>query len=125
MKKIFLLVLLCLSAAAQGEEWMPLSADEGAQTLLAISPARADRPGELQVQIKTAFINRMDMMGLQYDASLKKYVVSCASGTILSRQQFLLSGEEVVWTFPESRKEQKASPEIAPEVMNKICQTAR
>ncbi len=125
MKKIVLTVLLGLSSAAQGQEWSLLAEDGSTRTFLATPSAGVNERGEIQLQIKTVFINRMDMMGLQYDASLKKYLVSCNAGTVLSRQQFLLNGDEVVWTFPESRKEQKASMEIAPDVLGKICQPAR
>lgn len=124
MRSLVVIALFILSTAASADDWTLLSTAEPTRTYITTPVATGDSANAFRFQLKTVFINRMDMMGLQYDASLKTFVVSCEARTVLFRQQFLLDGDEVVWTFPESRKEQPAHLELAPEVLPKICPPA-
>jgi hypothetical protein len=63
------------------------------------------------------------MMGLQHNAALVNYKISCQLGLILFQQKFLLNDDEIVWTHPASNKKQKLTLELSDEVVGKICQT--
>lgn len=113
--------LLLLSAAAHAQEWVLLTSDETSRTLLDVASVERNASDEVRFQLKRVHTGQKDMMGLQYNATSSRYVLDCQSGLILFRQQFLLKDEEVVWTFPESGKAQKASMELPDAVIDAVC----
>jgi hypothetical protein len=123
MKKIFFAALLCLSLSAKGDDWVLLSSDELSKTFLDTSSIKRTASKQIDFQIKQVFNSQRDMMGLQHNAALMKYKMSCQLGLILFQQKFLLNDDEIVWTHPASDKKQKATSELSDEVVGKICRT--
>lgn len=124
MGKFVLAGLLWFSAGAYAQEWVLLTSDEASRILLDVASLERNAPDEVRFQLKRVHTGQKDMMGLQYNATSSRYVLDCQSGLILFRQQFLLKDEEVVWTFPESGKAQKASLELPDAVIDAICRPA-
>ncbi len=123
MKKILFAALLCLSLSAKGDDWVLLSSDELSKTFLDTSSIKRTASKQIDFQIKQVFNSQRDMMGLQHNAALMKYKISCQLGLILFQQKFLLNDDEIVWTHPTSDKKQKATLELSDEVVGKICRT--
>jgi hypothetical protein len=123
MKKILFTALLCLSFSAQAKDWVLLSSDELSKTFLDTSSIKRSSSKQIDFQIKQVFNSQRDMMGLQHNAALMKYKISCQLGLILFQQKFLLNDDEVVWTHPASINKQKAALELSDEVVGKICRT--
>lgn len=121
MKTLAFVLLLCLSAAARGEDWVLISADDTARIFLDASSLSRATPGETRFTLKLAYKSRRDMMSLEYNAALKKLVVACETGLVLYQQQFLLNDDEVVWTFPESTKTEKAERQLPQAVISRVC----
>ena len=121
MKTLMFAVLLCLSVAARGEDWILISADDTARIFVDASSIIRGPSGETRFTLKFAYQDRRDMMSLEYNAALKKLVVACEQGLVLHQQQFLLNDDEVVWTFPESAKPEKAGKELPEAVIRKVC----
>jgi hypothetical protein len=123
MKKILSTALLCLSFSAQANDLVLLSSDELSKTFLDTSSIKRSSSKQIDFQIKQVFNSQRDMMGLQHNAALMKYKISCQLGLILFQQKFLLNDDEVVWTHPASNKKQKAALELSDDVVGKICRT--
>ncbi len=122
MKKILSTALLCISFSAQANDWVLLSSDELSKTFLDTSSIKRTSSKQIDFQIKQVFRSQRDMMGLQHNAALMNYKISCQLGLILFQQKFLLNDDEIVWTHPASNKKQKATLELSDEVVGKICQ---
>jgi hypothetical protein len=112
---------LVLSTSAHAEDWVLLSSDDTSRTLLDAASVQRKSSDEVRFQIQRVHSAQKDMMGLQYNITRSRYLLNCQSGLVLFRQQFLLQDDEVVWTFPESDKAQKASMELPDGVMADIC----
>ena len=123
MKKILTLVLLFLSLSAKGDDWVFVSSDELSRTFLDASSIKRTSSKQIDFQIKQVFNSQRDMMGLQHNAAVTNYKISCQLGLILFQQKFLLNDDEIVWTHPASNKKQKAALELSDEVVGKICRT--
>ncbi len=121
LKNILLVMLLCWSGAARSADWVLVSSDETARTYLDASSVSRGASGETRFSLKLAYNNRRDMMSLEYNGALKNVVIACSSGMVLYRQQFLLNDDEVVWTFPESSKPDKADKELPEAIIRKVC----
>lgn len=115
---------LLFAAGAHAQEWVLLTSDETSRTLLDAASVERNAPDEVRFQLKRVHTGQKDMMGLQYNATSSRYVLDCQAGLLLFRQQFLLKDEEVVWTFPESGKAQKASMELPEAVIDAVCRPA-
>ena len=123
MKKILTLVLLFLSLSAKGDDWVFVSSDELSKTFLDASSIKRTSSQQENFQIKHVFFSQRDMMGLQHNAAVTNYKISCQLGLILFQQKFLLNDDEIVWTHPASDKKQKATLELSDEVIGKICRS--
>jgi hypothetical protein len=123
MKKILFTALLCLPFSAQANDLVLLSSDELSKTFLDTSSIKRSSSKQIDFQIKQVFNSQRDMMGLQHNAVVINYKISCQLGLILFQQKFLLNDDEVVWTHPASNKKQKAALELSDEVVGKICRT--
>ena len=123
MKKILFAALLFLSLSAKGDDWVLVSSDALSRTYLDSSLIKKTSSNQVNFQIKQVFLSQRDMMGLQHNAALIKYRLSCQSGLISLQQKFFLNDDEIVWTFPASNKKQKATLELSDEVLGKICPT--
>jgi hypothetical protein len=121
MRKFVVAVALVLSTSAHAENWVLLSSDDSSRTLLDAASVQRKSSDEVRFQIQRVHSAQKDMMGLQYNITRSRYLLNCQSGLVLFRQQFLLQDDEVVWTFPESDKAQKASMELPDGVMADIC----
>lgn len=124
MNRFVFALLMLASASAGAEEWVTLSSDGSSRILLDAGSVERKPQGESSFRIKRIYGAQKDMMGLGYNATLSRYVLSCRTGEVLFRQQFLLQDDEVVWTFPESGKVQKASLELPDAVVGAICTPA-
>jgi hypothetical protein len=123
MKKILFAAFLCLSFSAKGNDLVLLSSDELSKTFLDTSSIKRTSSKQIDFQIKQVFRSQRDMMGLQHNAAVINYKISCQLGLIFFQQKFLLNDDEVVWTHPASNKKQKAALELSDEVVGKICRT--
>ncbi len=123
MKKILALVLLFFSLSANGADWIFLSSDELASTFLDASSIKRASAKQVNFQIKQVFRSQRDMMGLQHNAAVINYRISCQLGLVLFQQKFLLNGDEIVWTFPASEKKQNVTLELSDEVLQKVCRS--
>jgi hypothetical protein len=123
MKKILFTALLCLSFSAQANDLVLLSSDELSKTFLDTSSIKRTSSKQIDFQTKQVFRSQRDMMGLQHNAVVINYKISCQLGLILFQQKFLLNDDEVVWTHPASNKKQKAALELSDDVVGKICRT--
>lgn len=123
MKKILSTALLCLSFSAQANDLVLLSSDELSKTFLDTSSIKRTSSKQIDFQTKQVFRSQRDMMGLQHNAVVINYKISCQLGLILFQQKFLLNDDEVVWTHPASNKKQKAALELSDDVVGKICRT--
>lgn len=121
MRKFVVAAALVLSTSAHAEDWVLLSSDDSSRTLLDAASVQRKSSDEVRFQIQRVHSAQKDMMGLQYNITRSRYLLDCQSGLVLFRQQFLLQDDEVVWTFPESDKAQKASMELPDGVMAHIC----
>jgi hypothetical protein len=121
MRKFVVAAVLVLSTSAHAEDWVLLSSDDTSRTLLDAASVQRKASNEVRFQIQRVHSAQKDMMGLQYNTTRSRYLLDCQSGLVLFRQQFLLQDDEVVWTFPESDKVQKASMELPDGVMADIC----
>lgn len=121
MKHVMLVLLLCLSGMARSEDWALIATDDTARTFLDASSVSRATSGETRFSIKLVYHNRRDMMSLEYNGALKHFVLACGSGLMLYRQQFLMNDAEVVWTFPESSKHEKANRELPEAIIRKVC----
>jgi hypothetical protein len=121
MRKFVVAAALVLSTSAHAEDWVLLSSDDTSRTLLDAASVQRKSSDEVRFQIQRVHSAQKDMMGLQYNITRSRYLLNCQSGLVLFRQQFLLQDDEVVWTFPESDKAQKASMELPDGVMADIC----
>lgn len=121
MRKFVAAAVLLLSTSAYAEDWVLLSSDDSSRTLLDAASVQRKASTEVRFQIQRVHSAQKDMMGLQYNITRSRYLLDCQSGLVLFRQQFLLQDNEVVWTFPESDKAQKASMELPDGVMADIC----
>jgi hypothetical protein len=121
MRKFVVAAALVLSTSAHAENWILLSSDDSSRTLLDAASVQRKSSDEVRFQIQRVHSAQKDMMGLQYNITRSRYLLNCQSGLVLFRQQFLLQDDEVVWTFPESDKAQKASMELPDGVMADIC----
>ena len=123
MKKILFAAILCLSFSAKANDWVLLSSDELSKTFLDTSSIKRSSSKQIDFQIRQVFSSQRDMMGLQHNAAVTNYKISCQLGLILFQQKFLLNDDEVVWTHPASNKKQKLRLELSDEVVGKICRT--
>jgi hypothetical protein len=123
MKKILFTALLCLSFSAQANDLVLLSSDELSKTFLDTSSIKRTFSKQIDFQTKQVFRSQRDMMGLQHNAAVTNYKISCQLGLILFQQKFLLNDDEIVWTHPASNKKQKLTLELSDEVVGKICRT--
>ena len=123
MKKILFVVFLCLSFSAKGNGLVLLSSDELSKTFLDTSSIKRSSSKQIDFQIRQVFNSQRDMMGLQHNAAVINYKISCQLGLILFQQKFLLNNDEVVWTHPASNKKQKLTLGLSDEVVGKICRT--
>lgn len=121
MNKLVFTALLLVSAWSRAEDWVLLSSDGASRILLDAASIERNASNEVRFQVRRTLGAQRDMMGLGYNATQSRYVLACESGQILFRQQFLLQGEEVVWTFPESGKPQKAGDELPEAVLSTVC----
>ncbi len=121
MKILMFTLLLCLSVAARGEDWVLISADDTTRIFLDASSVNRATPGEPRITLKLAYSNRRDMMSLEYNGALKKLVIACEKGLVLYQQQFLLNDDDVVWTFPETTKPEPVGKALPDAVVRKVC----
>lgn len=113
--------LLLVSAWTRAGDWVQLSSDDSSRLMLDAASVQRNASNEVRFQVKRIHSAQKDMMGLSYNATRNDYLLACQSGQILRRQQFLLQDDEVVWTFPESTKAQKAAPELSDTVVQEVC----
>ena len=123
MKKILFAAFLFLSLSAEANDWVLLSSDELSKTFLDTSSIKRSSSKQINFQTKQVFRSQRDMMGLQHNAAVTNYKISCQLGLILFQQKFLLNDDEIVWTHPASNKKQKLTLELSDEVVGKICRT--
>ncbi len=121
MNRIVFTGLLLLSVWARAGDWVQLSSDDSSRLMLDAASVQRNASNEVRFQIQRIHNAQKDMMGLSYNAIRNDYLLACQSGQILRRQQFLLQDDEVVWTFPESTKVQKATPELSETVIQEVC----
>lgn len=121
MKRIGFAALLLATTSVAADDWVLLGSDGSGRTYLnAPSPSRTDAR-ETRFQLKLVHDSARDLMGLRYDASIRRYAIACDSNLILSQQQLLLSHDEIVWTFPESTEPLAADRELPGELLRRIC----
>jgi hypothetical protein len=123
MKAFVLMMCLTTAAAAHAGDWVVLASDTTSRTLVDTSSIKRDASDQVSFRIKQVFSTTKDMMGLRYDAAQSDYRISCQSSLVLFRQQFLMDGDEIVWTYPASDKSQKTSLELPEAVTSAICRT--
>ncbi len=121
MNKFVVAWCLLVSAWARAADWVPVASSDDTRILLDAASVERTASNEVRFQLRRLLGGQRDMMGLGYNATQSRYVLSCDSGQILFRQQFLLQGEEVVWTFPESSKPQKAGDELPETLLETLC----
>lgn len=125
MKRFVLAGCLLASAASQagpqGADWVPVASGDTGRILLDAASVERNASNEVRFQVRRILSSQQDMMGLGYNATQSRYVLSCDAGQILFRQQFLLQGDEVVWTFPESSKPQRAGDELPEILLETLC----
>lgn len=124
MHRFIFAVVFWASGASHAADWVVLTSDESSRILLDLASVERKAPDEVRFRVKRIHSGQKDMMGLQYNATLGRYVLACDSGIVMFRQQFLLKDDEVVWTFPESGKAQKASQELSDAVIGAVCKPA-
>lgn len=121
MRKFVLLTFLLVSCVAQADDWALVSSDDASRTFLGPVAVTSKATDEVRFKIRQVHNTQKDMMGLFFNTTEKVYVLACRSRQMLFRQQFLLVDDEIVWSFPESKKVQKASLELSDEVLVKVC----
>lgn len=120
MNKIFLIILLFNSAFARAEDWKLISTDNLSNTFLS-NEKIIDLDNKKRFKVKSIFKNSRDIMGLQYNSTITSFIISCELDLINARQQFAFNGNELVWTFPESTKDERASAEIPKKALEEVC----
>ncbi len=115
------IALVFFSATARAENWVLLAKDEAAKTFVDAPAAQDGGHADIRFRIKEVYSARKDMMGLEYTASMRTYVLSCKSKMISFRQQFLLMDEQIVWTYPAVTDVRKAGQELPADVLARLC----
>ena len=114
------MVLLFTSFSAKSADWLLISTDNSSEIFLSDEKI-TDTEGKKPFKVKIDFKNSRDIMGLKYNSMTKLYVISCKLDLVNFRQQFAFNNDELVWTFPESTKDEKASLEIPLKVLEEVC----
>jgi hypothetical protein len=120
-KRLVLILFTLISTNAKPNDWFTIDADDGTVILAKILPADSNVSVNTRLKFKIIHKNSRDMMGLTYNGTIYEYLVSCKSTEIYQRQQFLLNDEQIVWTFPESKKTSKQSLEIPEYIIREAC----
>ena len=114
------MILLVTSFSARGEDWVLISTDNSSQIFL--SDEKIIKEGsKKRFKVKSIFKNDRDLMGLKYNSTVNHYVISCELDLVSVRQQFAFNDEELVWIFPESNKDERASLEIPKKALEEVC----
>lgn len=121
MKVLVLVVGLIAAAGAHAADWVMVASDAASRTWVDQSSIKRETADQVKVRIKQVFGTPKDMMGLRYDATQSDYRIACQSSQVLFRQQFLMEGDDIVWTYPESNKAQQASLELPEAVTSAVC----
>jgi hypothetical protein len=104
-----------------GAEWILLTSDEVTRTYLEKTPVLRRDTGQVGFRMRVAYAKPRDMMGLQYDSVVSRYLISCPANQVLTVQRFLLQDTAVVWTFPETHDQVPAEREIPGNVLAVVC----
>ena len=120
MNKFLFLVLLLISLAARSEDWIVISTDNTSKLFLSNEKSITVK-GKKLIKIKSTFNDYRDLMGLKYNSTISIYVTSCELDLVDSKQQFAFNDNELVWTFPETNKREKASLAIPKEALDYVC----
>ena len=121
MKSILFAVLSIVSPLALGDDWVLVASDALNSTFLDAASVSRSAANETRFRIKLVYTKRRDMMGLPYESATKDYVVACDSNRVLSKQHFLVDGDQTVWTFPPTNENVKADAELPGEVLLRVC----
>jgi hypothetical protein len=116
-----LAALVLIAATARGEDWVLVASDDFTRTYVDASAVSRTQGAETRFQMRIRFSKPRDMMGLRYDGATTRYVISCETNLVLSKQRFLLDGAEMVWTFPFTDAPVQADREIPGEVLSSVC----
>jgi hypothetical protein len=120
VNKFLFLVLLLISLAARSEDWIVISTDNTSKLFLSNEKSITVK-GKKLIKIKSTFNDYRDLMGLKYNSTISIYVTSCELDLVDSKQQFAFNDNELVWTFPETNKREKASLAIPKEALDYVC----
>jgi hypothetical protein len=118
--KTLFFILLFLSLAARAESWVLVSSDDSSKVFLSYEK-KFTVQGKKSFKLKFVFNGYRDLMGLKYNSTESLYVISCDLDLIYSKQQFAFDDVELVWTFPETNKHEKASTALPKDVLEEVC----